>query len=162
MYTLSNLQANTLQVVLATDGTVSFVFFIYYDIQWAGFLGTQLGFGAGDGIHSLRLSEAFNTSAVLNLESTSNIDIPGHYLFRVDAMQIVQPKGVLYGGGGGGGERDLQGLELIENGSKFLNITKGHMDGASFYVFVGNFCGFGLAHGSCKTMCSLKTFICCV
>ena len=91
--TLSYLQANTLQVVLATDGTKSYVFFIYYDIQWAGFLGTQLGFGAGDGIHSFRLPEAFNTLAILNLESTTNIDIPGHYLFRVDAVQIIQPKG---------------------------------------------------------------------
>ena len=92
--TLSYLQANTLQTVLATDGTASYVFFIYYDIQWAGFLGTQLGFGAGDGIHSFRLPEAFNSSAILNLESTTNIDIPGHYLFRVDPVQIIQPKGV--------------------------------------------------------------------
>ena len=80
-------------MVLATDGTLSFVFFIYHDIQWAGFLGTQLGFGAGDGIHFFRLPEAFNSSAILNLESTSNIDIPGHYLYRVDTIQVQQPKG---------------------------------------------------------------------
>lgn len=87
------MQANTLQVVLATDGSVSFVFFIYLDIQWGG--PTQLGFNAGDGTISFMLLEAFNTFAVLNLESTSNIGIPGCYIFRVDTPQILQPDGKL-------------------------------------------------------------------
>ena len=94
---VSHLQANTFQVVLATDGTASFVFFIYIDIQWVGLLGTQLGFNAGDGINSLTLPGAFNNSAVLDLELTSNVKIPGHYLFRVNSLQILQPGGVQHG-----------------------------------------------------------------
>ena len=92
MFETLHVQANTFQVVLATDGSVSFVFYIYIDIQWGG--PTQLGFNAGDGINSFTLSEAFNTFAVLNLESTSNVGIPGCYIFRVDTQQILRPGGM--------------------------------------------------------------------
>ena len=87
------MQANTFQVVLATDGFLSFVFYIYIDIQWGG--PTQLGFNAGDGMNSFTLPDTFNTSAdVLNLESTSNVGIPGCYIFRVDTQQILRPGGM--------------------------------------------------------------------
>ena len=78
-------------MVLATDGSLSFIFFIYIDINWGG--STQLGFNAGDGIHSFTLHEAFNFTAIRNLASTSNVDIPGFYLFRVDSQQILRPIG---------------------------------------------------------------------
>ena len=86
------MQANTFQVVLVTDGSVSFIFYIYIDIQWGG--QTQLGFNAGDGINSFTLSEAFSTFAVLNLESASNVGIPGCYIFRVDTQRILRPGGM--------------------------------------------------------------------
>ena len=95
MLCLNYIQGNTLQVVLATNGSVSFVLFIYLDIQWGG--PTQRGFNAGDGIRSFTLPEAFNTPAVLDLESTSNTGIPGCYIFRVDAQQLIlRPGGKWY------------------------------------------------------------------
>ena len=48
MYTFL-LQTNTFQVVVAADVQMTFVFFIYGDIQWGD--GANIGFNAGENMH---------------------------------------------------------------------------------------------------------------
>ena len=74
---------NTFQAVLATDGNQTFVMFLYEDIQW-GSAQTRIGFNAGDTLQSITLTESLTIDDVLNLENTSNVGIPGVYIFRVD------------------------------------------------------------------------------
>ena len=79
------LQTNTFQCVLATDGTFSFVIFLYADglIQWS--LGAQAGFNAGDGVRHTTIA---TEPDIINIASDSNIDVPGKYLYRIDAATI--------------------------------------------------------------------------
>ena len=93
-------QTNTFQVVLATNGIKSFTLFQYADVQWAladprtdtststaSTSGSaQVGFSAGDGMRYYVL----NASNVLRLNSTSNINKPGLWLFRVDGPSVVR------------------------------------------------------------------------
>ena len=74
---------NTFQAVLATDGNRTFVMFLYEDMQW-GSAQTRIGFNAGDTLQSITLTESLIIDDVLNLENTSNVGIPGVYIFRVD------------------------------------------------------------------------------
>ena len=87
---------------MATDGTRTFVGFLYEDIQWTGGIAigfdginvnpaTTIGFNAGDGIRSFTLPEFLTAGSILNLESTSNVGIPGVYWFRVDRDQVEAP-----------------------------------------------------------------------
>ena len=73
-------QVNTFQSVLATDGTATYVMFLYEDIQWGAFR-TTIGFNAGDSLQFFNLPEA---SDVFSLVNYSNIEIPGTFIFRVD------------------------------------------------------------------------------
>ena len=57
--------------------------FLYEDIQW-GDADTTVGFNAGDQFQFITIPESFATEGILNLESTSNVGIPGVYIFRVD------------------------------------------------------------------------------
>ena len=79
-----------------TDGTVSYVKFLYADgeIQWTtgdasggvdGFGGTpaQVGFDAGDGERFFSVPGS-QTNEIINIVSTSNINIPGVWTFRVN------------------------------------------------------------------------------
>ena len=59
-----------------------FVMFLYHDIQWSS--GTTIGFNAGDGLHYYTIPESLTTDGVLNLDNTSNVGIPGMYIYRVD------------------------------------------------------------------------------
>ena len=87
-------QTNTFQCILATDGIYSFAIFLYADnlIQWS--LGdeseahAQAGFNAGDGVRHLTIGGS-QTPAIVDIETTSNIGVPGKYLFRVDDTTIV-------------------------------------------------------------------------
>ena len=74
---------NTFQAVLATDGVMTFVVFNYEDIQW-GSDGTTVGFNAGDQLQFIALPESLTAEGVLNLENTTNVGIPGVYIFKVD------------------------------------------------------------------------------
>ena len=82
---------NTFQAVLATDGNQTFVMFLYEDIQW-GSAQTTIGFNAGDQSQSITLSESLTTEGVLNLDNTTNVGIPGVYIFRVDQSIEVTGK----------------------------------------------------------------------
>ena len=86
---------------MATDGMNSFVIFFYADdgIQWTtgdasggsnGFGGTpaQVGFNAGDGIRYSSVPGS-RTADIVNIETTSNVDMAGVWVFRVDAEDIA-------------------------------------------------------------------------
>ena len=90
---------NTLQVVIATDGSRTFVLFLYENILWSStnlqtvfFNGvshnTTIGFNAGDGVRSFTLPLSVLAT---DIETTSNIGVPGTYVFRVDQENITQP-----------------------------------------------------------------------
>ena len=87
--------------MLATDGLQSFVIFLYADgeIQWttgdasggSGGLGgtpAQVGFNAGDGIRYAAIPQS-QTSEIINVASTSNIDVAGLWVFRTDEDAVV-------------------------------------------------------------------------
>ena len=65
--------------------------FLYHDIQWGEDTST-IGFNAGDGIRSFTLSDR-HTASDLNLDSSSNVGIPGAFFFRVDQDEVILPRG---------------------------------------------------------------------
>ena len=93
-------QTNTFQCVLTTNGRRSFAIFLYADggIHWTtgdasegngGFGGTpaQVGFNAGDGERFANITSS-QTPDVVNVDSTTNVDTPGVWIFRVDEEEI--------------------------------------------------------------------------
>jgi len=94
-------------VVLATDGVTSFAIFEYADLQWASADSrpdsgsesgsgaelnpnayfAQVGFSAGDGMSYYTLSGS-GTDEVLELNSTSNVERAGVWIFRVDGSSV--------------------------------------------------------------------------
>lgn len=81
---------------MVTDGTHSFVIFLYGDnlINWsvgqASSVHAQAGFNAGDGVRHYTVPGS-RTSSIVNIETTSNIGVAGKYVFRVDEATIVTP-----------------------------------------------------------------------
>ncbi|CAD5126546.1 unnamed protein product [Dimorphilus gyrociliatus] len=90
---------NTFQAVLTTDGHRSFTIFNYGNISWTtgtssdgdknGLGGTQAqaGFNAGDGRRYFNLPHS-RTHNIIDVESTSNVGIPGKWIFRIDLSSI--------------------------------------------------------------------------
>lgn len=89
-------QVNTFQCVLTSDGSLSFAVFLYADgeIQWTtgdnsggagGHGGTPAvaGVNAGDGIQSATVPGS-KTQDIINIAVTSNVEIPGMWVFRVN------------------------------------------------------------------------------
>lgn len=84
---------------MATNGATSFVIFLYADdgIQWTtgdtdgmnGFGGTpaQVGFNAGDGTRYASVPGS-QTPEIINISTTSNVAVPGVWIFRVDQEEI--------------------------------------------------------------------------
>ena len=71
--------------MIATDGIATYVLFLYGDIQWGGAGRTvTIGFNAGDGMRFFNLPEASSSIALQNLPFSSNVGMPGTYIFRVD------------------------------------------------------------------------------
>ena len=73
--------------------TSSFVIFHYADIQWTTTTSTnlhaQVGFDNADGVNYYQVPGALNQS-VININETSNVGIPGKWVFKVDGAQIVE------------------------------------------------------------------------
>uniref|UniRef100_G3SSY9 Sushi, nidogen and EGF-like domain-containing protein 1 n=1 Tax=Loxodonta africana TaxID=9785 RepID=G3SSY9_LOXAF len=90
---------NTFQVVLITDGKLSFTIFNYESITWTtgthassggnttglGGIAAQAGFNAGDGRRYFSIPGS-RTSDVAELETTTNVG-PGRWAFRIDDAQ---------------------------------------------------------------------------
>ena len=82
------MQANTFQAVIAADQQMTFVFFIYGDIQWGS--GANIGFDAGDGT-SYFMVPGVLTNQVLNIDEGSNVGVRGVYIYRVDLCSVFGP-----------------------------------------------------------------------
>ena len=67
---------------------MTFVFFIYGDIQWG--LGANIGFNAGDGMRSFMVPGAL-TNQVLNIDKESNVGETGVYIYRVGLCSVLGP-----------------------------------------------------------------------
>ena len=67
---------------------MTFVFFIYGDIQWGD--GANIGFNAGDGIRSFMVPGAL-TNQTLNIDEGSIVGVTGVYIHRVDCS-VLGPK----------------------------------------------------------------------
>jgi len=79
---------------MGTDGNCSFVINLYADseIRWTisqdgSSVPAQVGYNAGDGIHFFVIPESI-TPEIINITSTSNVDIPGVWMFHVDQEDI--------------------------------------------------------------------------
>ena len=80
-------ERNTFQVIVGTDGVISLIRLLYRDIQWGA--GAQIGFNAGDGVRSFTVPEVLS-DATLELESLSNVNVSGVFLYRVDNLGCKQ------------------------------------------------------------------------
>ncbi|XP_066565247.1 sushi, nidogen and EGF-like domain-containing protein 1 [Amia ocellicauda] len=92
---------NTFQVVLITDGELSFTIFQYHHITWTtgmhassggdlaglGGIAAQAGFNAGDGRRYFNIPGS-RTEDVVDVEETTNVGIPGRWVFRIDDAQV--------------------------------------------------------------------------
>ena len=67
---------------------MTFVFFIYHDIQWGS--GANVGFNAGDGINSFMVQGAL-TNQTLNIDEGSNVGVTGLYIYRLDLCSVLGP-----------------------------------------------------------------------
>ena len=84
---------NTFQCILATSEEKSFVMFLYDELHWTtglasggrGGLGgfeALAGYNAGDGINSYTI-DGSQSSSILKLTRTSNVGMPGTWIFKV-------------------------------------------------------------------------------
>ncbi|XP_016141425.1 alpha-tectorin-like [Sinocyclocheilus grahami] len=99
---------NTFQAVLISDGQAYFAMFNYGEISWStgtasggdpltGLGGTtaQAGFNGGDVSHFFNLPGS-RSNEVVNIEQTTNVNVPGRWFFRIDADQIDPVNGCSY------------------------------------------------------------------
>lgn len=96
---------NTFQCILSTNGVNSFAIFLYNDIRWTtgthstsggnsrglGGIPAQVGFNAGDNVNYFAVSSS-RTSAIVDIETTSNVGVAGKWMFRVDKNDIQGTK----------------------------------------------------------------------
>ena len=68
---------------------MTFVFFIYGDIQWGD--GANIGFNAGDGVKFFMDPGAL-TNQTLNIDEGSNVGVTGVYIYRVDLCSVLGPR----------------------------------------------------------------------
>ena len=107
---LSIIQTNTFQCAVATNGDQSFVALLYADemIEWMtgdadGGMNGLGGDRADVGLVSELPTNSFflpasNTSAVLMLDSMSNVDLDGFWVFRTDGETVEQPSKLIING----------------------------------------------------------------
>ncbi|KAJ7993401.1 hypothetical protein DPEC_G00272060 [Dallia pectoralis] len=92
---------NTFQVILITNGELSFTVFQYHNISWTtgmhassggdlaglGGIAAQAGFNAGDGKRYFNIPGS-RTDDVVDVEETTNVGYPGKWVFRIDNAQV--------------------------------------------------------------------------
>ena len=67
---------------------MTFVFFIYGDIQWGD--SASIGFNAGDGTRSFMIPHVLRRQP-LNIDEGSNVDVTGLYIYQVDLCSVLGP-----------------------------------------------------------------------
>lgn len=77
---------------MATDGQLSFAFFVYGRIEWGA---ANIGFNAGNSVRSFMVPGAL-TSSARNIETTSNVNRTGLYIYRVDFTTILTANGKIH------------------------------------------------------------------
>ncbi|KAK2159265.1 hypothetical protein LSH36_155g00003 [Paralvinella palmiformis] len=84
-------KTNTFQTVLITDGKLTFVQFNYKHLNWPNDPSSScealMGFNIGDG-KTFYSHQASLTGNITQLQDTSNVNITGRWMFRVDATDI--------------------------------------------------------------------------
>ena len=101
---VSIFQVNTFQCVLVSDGSLSFAMFLYGKIQWitgdtSGVTGGRGGtparaeFNAGDGKRIFTLPGS-QTASLINITTTSNVGVPGQWIFQINGKDILSPRGM--------------------------------------------------------------------
>eukprot|EP00063_Salmo_salar_P017752 XP_013992587.1 PREDICTED: alpha-tectorin-like [Salmo salar] len=101
---------NTFQVVLISDGLSCFSMFNYGEINWStgtasggdpltglGGSTAQSGFNGGEIGNFLNLPGS-RSNAVVEIERTTNVNLPGRWVFRVDTVLIDPANGCSYNG----------------------------------------------------------------
>ncbi|XP_053708828.1 sushi, nidogen and EGF-like domain-containing protein 1 isoform X2 [Synchiropus splendidus] len=97
----SKTPVNTFQVVLITNGELSFTIFQYNNVTWTtgmhassggdraglGGIAAQAGFNAGDGKRYFNIPGS-RTADVVNVEGTTNVGFPGRWVFRIDGANV--------------------------------------------------------------------------
>ncbi|XP_075763615.1 sushi, nidogen and EGF-like domain-containing protein 1 [Pelodiscus sinensis] len=100
-YGSTSQKVNTFQAVLANDGQVTFIMLNYGMIQWTtgtasggnattGLGGTpaQAGFNSGDNKNFYNIPGS-RTEAVLRIGQTSNVGVPGRWVFQVNDFKVT-------------------------------------------------------------------------
>ena len=77
---------------MATDGQLSFALFVYGDIEWGA---ANIGFNAGDGVRSFMVPGALTPQA-RDIETTSNVNRTGLYIYRVDLTTLLSANGEIH------------------------------------------------------------------
>ena len=70
--------------------------FLYHSMQW-GEANATVGFNFGDRERSFTLSDRFTSSIdriFIDFDASSNVGIPGAYIFQIDQDEIIQPQGI--------------------------------------------------------------------
>ncbi|NXT88252.1 TECTA protein, partial [Anhinga rufa] len=94
-------KGNTFQATLTTDTETSFIILNYWDIQWTtgtasggdpetGLGGTpaHAGFNSGDETNFYNIPSS-QTEAIINITKTSNVNVPGRWVFQVDNFKVT-------------------------------------------------------------------------
>ncbi|XP_040977901.1 IgGFc-binding protein-like [Aquila chrysaetos chrysaetos] len=94
-------KGNTFQAVLTTNTKTSFIILNYWDIQWTtgaasdgdpdtGLGGTpaHAGFNSGDETNFYNIPGS-QTDAIINITKTSNVNVPGRWVFQVDDFKVT-------------------------------------------------------------------------
>ncbi|XP_078686455.1 protein mesh-like isoform X6 [Branchiostoma floridae x Branchiostoma belcheri] len=100
---------NTFQAVLVSNGRYAFTIFNYGDITWTsgtdsggdpetglGGIPAQVGFNAGNNVDYFSVP-ASRTENIVDIEETSNVNLPGRWVFRIDSA-VIQEGGCHEGG----------------------------------------------------------------
>ncbi|XP_022415972.1 alpha-tectorin isoform X9 [Delphinapterus leucas] len=101
----STTPVNTFQAVLVSDGTYTFTLFNYYEINWTtgtasggdpltglGGVMAQAGFNGGNITNYFSLPGS-RTPDIVNIQETTNVNVPGRWAFKVDGKEIDPANG---------------------------------------------------------------------
>nr|XP_011730488.1 alpha-tectorin isoform X7 [Macaca nemestrina] len=101
----STTPVNTFQAVLVSDGSYTFTLFNYYEINWTtgtasggdpltglGGVMAQAGFNGGNLTNFFSLPGS-RTPEIVNIQETTNVNVPGRWAFKVDGKEIDPANG---------------------------------------------------------------------
>uniref|UniRef100_A0A670Z162 Alpha-tectorin n=1 Tax=Pseudonaja textilis TaxID=8673 RepID=A0A670Z162_PSETE len=106
----STTPVNTFQALLISDGTSSFAMFNYEEINWTtgtasggdpltglGGVMAQAGFNGGNSTNYFSIPGS-RTPDIVNIEETTNVNVPGRWVFKIDGREIDPANGCSFRG----------------------------------------------------------------